>query len=60
MKYESCKCFRGSQHLPECNILRKVRDSLKKKLNGQKIYKQNLDKVLSAVTTIRLYSLKWR
>jgi len=53
-------CERGSLHIAECSILKKIRETLKNKNNGLKIYKENLDNVLSAITTIRLYSLKWR
>ena len=52
-------CF-STEHEVECKILSLVKAKMKRVKNGEKIYRESLSSLTSAVTCIRMISLKWR
>ena len=53
-------CSQGTDHVIECKILTVIRTKLKRSKQGEKVYRENLGGLASAVTSIRMVSLKWR
>ena len=52
-------CY-SEDHDIECNILSIIRAKMKRNKGGEKLYKDFLPILNSAVTTLRMISLKWR
>jgi len=56
----STTCRQSTEHEVECKILSLVKAKMKRVKNGEKIYRESLSSLTSAVTCIRMISLKWR
>ena len=53
--------YRSPVHAPECSVYRQLRESLRSTTKSwDKTWRSCLPDLVASVTTIRLYSLKWR
>jgi hypothetical protein len=53
--------FRNPIHVPECTVYRQIRETLRSTTkHWDKTWRASLQDLTACVTTIRLYSLKWR
>ena len=53
--------YRSPVHAPECSVYRQLRESLRSTTKSwDKTWRSCMPDLVASVTTIRLYSLKWR